>query len=207
MAKIILSVPHAHCRSESDKILHFCDVVAGPVAEELSKRLQAAGHEVFLHLGDINREETDLNRSESRGTKFRKDLEADFPKAEILVDVHSTPRSRLNWTEDIVILKWQTEEVDNRHLTYDLAKKLIETDLDVSITPARAQDDIVDQALHANLPAVLVEFSELSFADDPDWFITKFVDGFSRFLEGFKELQSVDSMKESLLRLSSLMRR
>lgn len=207
MAKIILSAPHAYCRSESDKILHFCDVIAGPAAEELNKRLQAAGHETFLHIGNINREDMDLNRPESRETEFRKKLAEDFPKADLLIDCHSTPRSRVHWSEDIVLLKWKNDEVDNRHFVYYLAECLIKDDLDVAITYAQAQDDIVDQALRHRLPAILVEFSELTFADEPDWLMTKFAEGLNKFIEKFGELKPVDPMKESLQRLTSLLKR
>jgi DNA-binding LacI/PurR family transcriptional regulator len=198
MAKIILSVPHAHCRSESDKILHFCDVVAGDAARELQKRLTDAGHEVMLHIGDINREEMDLNRSVSRNTEFRKKLEADFSKADFLLDVHSTFRSRITWEEDLVILKWKTNEADNRKYTYDLLKKLVDQDLSAAIVYARAEDDIVDQATHAGLPAVLVEFSELTFADDANWLMEQFVKGFNQFIESLPELGKPETPKSEL---------
>lgn len=198
MARIILSAPHAHCRSESDKILHFCDVVAGDAARALQKRLTDAGHEVMLHIGDINREEMDLNRSVSRNTEFRKKLEADFSKADALLDIHSSPRNRITWNEDLVILKWKTQEADNRKYTYALLKQLVGQDLDVSIAYARAEDDIVDQATHAGLPAVLVEFSELTFADDPNWLMDQFVKGFNQFIESLPELGKPEPPKSEL---------
>jgi len=207
MAKIILSAPHALCRSESDKILHFCDVVAGDVARDLQKRLTDTGHKVMLHIGDINREEMDLNRSVSRNTEFRKKLEADFSKADCLLDVHSSPRNRITWNEDLVILKWKTKEADNRKYTNDLLKKLVDQDLDVSITYAQAEDDIVDQATHAGLPAMLVEFSELTFADDAKWFMEQFTKGFNQFIDNLPNLGKPEPPKneldESLSRLFS----
>jgi predicted N-formylglutamate amidohydrolase len=184
MARVILTVPHAACRSEDDKILHVCDVVAKRVAEKLHEALSAKGHAVILHIGDINRLEVDLNRPEGRETEFRKRLEKDFNKADFLLDCHSFPRRDGSWVEDIVLLKWNDDGLDNRFYVHHLADYLIKKDLNVSVMEAAKVNDIVKHSLENKLPAILSEFSEIAIADDEKRVVEKFAEAFDEFLSG-----------------------
>lgn len=182
MASIILSVPHAVCRDENDKILHLCDVVAERVARRLFDLLTDKGYRVMLRIADINREEIDLNRPESRDTAFRRGLLQDFPKAFFLLDIHSFPKKE-KWSEDVVLLKWARGSQDNREYVCNLLWEVAKTDLNVASVYGMEENDIVAHALENGLPAILVEFSEVSIADQGTSVVDRFAQAFVAFLQ------------------------
>lgn len=184
MATVILTVPHALCRDEDDKIKHLCDVVAERVARRLFDLLTDKGHRVLLRIADINREEVDLNRPEGRPTTFRRKLAEDFPRADFLLDVHSYPMRRDSWNEDIVLLKWVSGDLDNRQNVIDLLARLARTDLDVAVTHAAKENDITQHAMENGLPAILAEFSERAVSENEKRVVEKFAEAFDGFLQG-----------------------
>lgn len=183
MARVILTVPHAKCRSEDDKILHKCDLVAERIAYKIFDFLTDKGHKVMLRVADINRTDVDYNRPEGRETAFRRNLEKDFPKADFLFDIHSYPRREGSWDEDIVLLKWLEGTQDNRSWVYDLLNRLARLDLNVAVTHAARENDIVSHALENNLPAILIEFSEVSVAADEKSLVSRFCEAANDFLK------------------------
>lgn len=180
MATVIITVPHAICRDQNDIIRHKCDVVAERVARGLFDRLTDRGHRVLLRIADIPREKVDLNRPEGRYTSYRKDLARDFPRADFLIDVHSFPLRRGFWREDIILLKWANEGLDNREHVWSLLDRLARLDLNVAVVYAEKSNDIVAHALEKGLPAILVEFSEVSIAEDE----RRVMGAFSEALDG-----------------------
>lgn len=152
----------------------------------------------MLRVGDINRMETDLNRPESRDTEFRKRIEADFKRADFLLDVHSYPQEHVSWNSDLVLLKWNQKGQDNRELVADLLGRLAHADLDVATAHAEKPDDIVSQALEHNLPAILVEFSEKAFEKRQKEILEKFSATLSDFINSKKEPGEKPAQTESL---------
>jgi len=195
MAKIIISVPHSFCRGLDDIIRHYCDVVAARAARGLTRRLTDAGHEILLHMADVNREALDLNRPESRPSKFRKALAKDFSKADFLLDCHSFQGALLHWETDIVLLKWDDGQVNNRSLVWRFSDCLTRKDLNVATTNAEAHDDIVQDALQNGLPAILAEFSEASVAADAESILDRFSEALDELI---RELPEREEAKESL---------
>ena len=182
MARVVISVPHALCRDDNDKVLHQCDVVAERIAKKLFDLLTDKGHRVALRIADINRTEVDFNRPEGRDTPWRKALADDFPKADFLLDCHSYPKSD-KWPLDLYLLKWvDNNGGDNRKHVYDLLSHLSQVDLDVATSHSAKENDIVAHALEHNLPAILVEFDETSVADDEKRVVSRFVEAFDAFL-------------------------
>lgn len=200
MASVVLTVPHAVCRDESDVIRHLCDVVAERVARKLFDILTNRRHKVMLRIADVNREEVDLNRSEARGTDFRRRLAEDFPRADFLLDIHSFPR-RIKWAEDVVILKWANRGEDNRDYVYRLLDKVARTDLNVASVYGDKENDIVAHALENGLPAILVEFSEVSVVQKNQRVVERFAEAFVAFLE------EVPKKTLENLRVSELLKR
>lgn len=193
MARIILSVPHAACRSENDKINHTCDIVAERVARKLFDLLTDKGHKVMLRIAGVNRLEVDYNRVEGRGTEWRKNLERDFAKADYLCDIHSFPY-KFHWPVDFYILKWTDQNGgDNRELVYDLMDHVVKKDLNAAVAYSEKHNDIVANALENNLPATLVEFSEQAIADGADKVITAFADALDSFVKRFEKEEKVTS--------------
>ena len=93
----VLTVPHYTCDARVSG--HLCDVAAGMAARALHDQLQRLGAEVEgPYMGTVPRTVSDLNRSESRETKWRKELSARIrmlrgrSKDVFVVDVHSYDR-------------------------------------------------------------------------------------------------------------------
>lgn len=94
---IIITVPHAmpHFDVGRDEIgmptedaLHVCDWIAERGARQLHGLLPGS----ILIVGDVNRRVSDLNRKESRMTKFRKNLRKIIktnPGPHLIIDMHS----------------------------------------------------------------------------------------------------------------------
>ncbi len=182
MANVILSVPHAVCRDEADKIQHVCDVVSEKVARRLFDLLTDKGHKVFLRIADLNREEVDFNRPEGRESNFRKRLAKDFSRADFLFDVHSFPGLKSHWEQDIILLKWNNAD-DNREHVWNLLDRLARLDLEVGTAHAAKENDIVAHSLSEGLPAILAEFSERNVAERE----RKVVERVAEALDGFLE--------------------
>lgn len=206
MARILLTVPHAVCRSEEDKSKHFCDIVAEGAARKLFDYLTDKGHKVMLRVGDVSRIENDLNRPESRDTDFRKRILTDFKRADFLLDVHSYPQEHVSWNSDFVLLKWNKGGQDNRELVADMVGAMARADLDVATANAEQVDDVVAHALENNLPAMLVEFSEKAFEKRKKEILEKFAATLSDFLNAKKpeekptQTESLSALLGSLLR-------
>lgn len=205
MARILLTVPHAVCRSEEDKSKHFCDIVAEGAARKLFDYLTDKGHKVMLRVGDVSRIENDLNRPESRDTDFRKRILTDFKRADFLLDVHSYPQEHVSWNSDFVLLKWNKGGQDNRELVADMVGAMARADLDVATANAEQVDDVVAHALENNLPAMLVEFSEKAFEKRKKEILEKFAATLSDFLNAKKEPEQ--SVQTENLKLENLLAR
>ena len=200
MAKILLTVPHAACRSGDDKQKHTCDIVAERCARKLFDLLTDKGHRVSIRIATVNRMEVDYNRPESRGTEWRKNLAKDYPKADFLIDCHSYPQE-FHWPLDLVILKWLDENGgDNREIVYGLFDKAIKKDVNAATAYAQKQNDIVCSALEAGLPAVLVEFSERAVAEKADKVVERFAEAVDEFVKQFeKDKQKSEAKVPELL--------
>ena len=195
MAKILLTVPHAACRSEDDKIKHTCDIVAERCARKLFDLLTDKGHRVALRIAGVNRMEVDYNRPESRGTEWRKNLEKDYAKADLLIDCHSYPQ-QFHWPLDLVILKWLDEHGgDNREFAYGLLSLAIQKDINGAVAYSQKQNDIVCSSLEAGLPAVLVEFSEVAVAAKADKVVERFAEAVDEFAKQFEKKKATSEAK------------
>lgn len=75
---IILTLPHLKCSNDQSDTTphHNCDTIIEKVANIMSKILLNDKREIVIFWGDINRNISDLNRIESRGTDFDAQLEA-----------------------------------------------------------------------------------------------------------------------------------
>jgi hypothetical protein len=201
VASVILTVPHAVCRDEEDKIKHLCDVVAERVARKLFDLLTDRKHKVMLRIADISRAEVDLNRPEGRNTDYRRNLAEDFSRADFLLDIHSFPMDRGYWHVQIFLLKWVNEDPaqDNRKYIFRLLPELAKMDLDVGTVHAAKENDIVAHALENGLPAILVEFSEPAVADQGNRVVERFAEAFSAFLDTLPKKASESRRVSELL--------
>ena len=94
---IIITVPHAHPHIDVGRdaigmptkdVMHLCDWIAEKGARDLHGLLPGS----ILVVGNINRRNSDLNRKESRGTRFRNNLRRILKTNKgphLIIDMHS----------------------------------------------------------------------------------------------------------------------
>jgi len=149
---IILTVPHAEC---VEYIEHTCDYTALSNAQNLSNILDSHNIKYILLIGDINRQESDLNRKESRKTKFHEELtllleEKRINHSVILLDIHSGNFG----SQSLVILK------SKKFRELELLD-LIQNFTNASIHVGSEENYIMEKALSYKIPALLIEFNEV----------------------------------------------
>lgn len=84
-SRAIITAPHASCPPKHEE-MHLCDLKA----EVLAKSLKTGSDEILI--GDIPRNNVDLNRDASASTEFQKKLTAKLEDGHaILLDAHSFP--------------------------------------------------------------------------------------------------------------------
>jgi hypothetical protein len=163
---VLLTVPHATCPPRSDTDAwwrtgnHACDFGAPPAAVSLEAALVKCGRKVEVLSSPVARTTTDMNRSWSRDSEWRKHLAARMrnPPIDCLIDVHSFPPEHEPFGgSDIMVMSyapeapWQPELV--RYMRDHTASKI------GYIVQENANDIIRDAHSHG-VPAVLIEFSE-----------------------------------------------
>jgi len=179
--RLVITAPHAACRSAVDVAQHTCDVVCARVAEEINKSLSVSEVMPKLFKADINRMDMDMNRPEARGSDFRNAVDQELAGAVFLLDVHSFPELDIPWDVDLFLLKLSYGG-NNSEIVYDLSKYLIAEGLNVAVVKAEKPNDVVLSAIERKVPAVLVEFSEPQVEKNGE-LVKKFVTGFQKFLK------------------------
>ena len=97
----VITVPHATCPASDPEDTHPCDTAALKGARALQAFLPK--NRTYLRVGNITRDETDLNRRKSRQTKFRKGVRALVRRLNlaydevVVLDSHSYPKKMMEW--------------------------------------------------------------------------------------------------------------
>lgn len=169
---VVITVPHELCEKNIPKTLeqfeHYCDTYGNNLADELYNTLKNKYNSVVFK-GDINRKILDLNRIESRHTKFRTSIlhkiidfaiENIFNKNIIyLLDCHSYPATKPYSFSNVSV---QNPEVallfdDSRHLMFvdELAQILRRNGL-MTTMHFGIYNDIMDEVLGLQLVNTII---------------------------------------------------
>jgi hypothetical protein len=163
----IITVPHGICvnmqkiRVDLEDIRN-CDKKAEEAANILINELKPYKTFFATHY----RENTDLNREESRVTKFRTDIRTILKDCRskrsncLLIDVHSFPQGTITKDEekepDIYLIR---SFYDNKIGEY-LYNYLIKNDIMTLMFPGSPENDILLEATYFKVPSILIEFKE-----------------------------------------------
>lgn len=160
-SRIWLTVPHARCPGGSPP-QHLCDFSAPSGAQQLATAL---GGRALVFIGDVSRDQCDLNRRRCRlTTRFRQSLtnrlQREGPPS-LLLDIHSFPdREGAYGPYEIVLL------LDAGHgPSYELSRRL-RTAMEQEVQNANvtemegATNDIQVEMHEYGVPAVLIELNE-----------------------------------------------
>lgn len=125
MVSVLITIPHATCGS---LIGHSCDYSAKYLADEIEQEFQKVGiNDVKKYEAKIPRSEIDMNRKESRNTKFREEIIEDIKskkgKKIWVLDIHSFPDNDFHTDSDFVILDTRD---GNYHKATSYVKKFVE---------------------------------------------------------------------------------
>jgi hypothetical protein len=181
----VLTVPHRVC-AEHPQGRHTCDTLAVDAAEWLREWLLQLGATVKGPiLGDVSRTEVvDLNRRESRGYEWRRDLDSRLVEMlgstpyVFLVDVHSfdtgapwTARAELEGRPRPVLAFLNDRKFVNVvGMPEALRNALPGAWRELVSVGGSPQNDIVARAREIGVRwSVLIEFSEAEARSDPDW--------------------------------------
>jgi hypothetical protein len=137
-----------------DPVLHTCDYRANDAGKSLHRYL---GSESIILYGDINRTISDLNRSESRHTKFRRFLSQLIQKTEVewVLDAHSFPPQGTDMKGEIVFLSLSKESY-----LKDLVDHLRQHNIDANMKMGSYLNDIILEAKQHHLKYLLLEYNE-----------------------------------------------
>jgi hypothetical protein len=154
---VLISVCHGH------EFLN--DVIASYIGENIHKELEfEKGIVCEVLINSLPRSLGDMNRKETRGTPFRNAVdEALDEKPIITLDVHGFPDSTDSPFKnyDIVVLISRPDQKEIAIKYFNILKNIIkDTDLKLGLLPATADNDIVNQAMEHEVPAVLIEHNE-----------------------------------------------
>jgi hypothetical protein len=153
---IIVTVPHNVCRPGVD-VDHNGDIIEGEVGEMVDKALGSYPHIIFY--GDVNRNDCDLNRAESRfNTQFRRLLRQELKKyPALLLDIHSFSKDSEKYKGSDVALgtdRWAIEKY-NKEMADCLYSDGFRT-----FVVNNLEGDIIKEAKEYGVPAYLFEFNE-----------------------------------------------
>jgi sirohydrochlorin ferrochelatase len=161
---VILTVPHAvldFMHEEHEKNVHPFDWRAKKVAKAIYQELGSHKISVDLLLSDVPRKILDLNREESRGYQWRKEVIARIEKGQengediYLFDIHSFGNEdRDEWKDEAIVVMDGTLEKDA------IVAKLKEVKENIRHIDVKKRDDIVIMAQKAGAEALLLEFNE-----------------------------------------------
>src|SRR5271170_7049390 len=91
---ILLTCPHSKCSIDEER---DCDLVALKAATILSRVLHMNGDIILLPSPEY-RKDHDMNRKDSRDTKYRKHIKQILEHTTLLIDMHSFPSDK----EDVI---------------------------------------------------------------------------------------------------------
>ena len=181
-AAFLLTVPHKTCPAHGHGPHHLCDFLAERAAAALRDKLRARGAEVAEPLlGDVCRATLDLNRAESRWSRWRRKVADGIAELGatgspvFVVDVHSYG-GFAEWSEraieagrpapNLVFL----DERDGRGIPRALRTRLSPRLAALTDVGGSSVNDVVATARENGAAwAVLIEFDEDAAAGDPRW--------------------------------------
>lgn len=88
---VVITVPHATCSPITAQNRHPCDIAAPRAANALAQHFARRGLRTAVLRAEVPRATEDQNRSESRNSLFRREVDAKLERASLLLDVHSFP--------------------------------------------------------------------------------------------------------------------
>ena len=174
---VMLTVPHSTC-PEFPRTGHPCDYAAQTSATHLKKALERAGLPCELFVADVPRGTSDMNREESRGSKWRERIERRMASGRVVLvlDVHSFPDLPDDDPRDVFkgrslvtmrLAEWTAADIKFSEPDEAVAwqKQLAtkvqqDTQLPTAATLGSRVNDIMLQAFDHGLPSALLEFSE-----------------------------------------------
>lgn len=174
ITNIIVSSPHAAC---PQSIHRQCDLAAEISAYTFCQAIDKYKTISFVYMqGDEFRANHDLNRKNSRNTKFRKKLMDFFTlfaqQFTIMIDIHSFPNEWIKEAGDInffkksevapeiVILEGPLDNYEGISLSKTLNNNLISLGVDCKIIRGIKVNDIINHSKDFGIPGVLLEFNE-----------------------------------------------
>lgn len=157
MNGVIITVPHSLCfKSSSSDDSHTCDYAAESSARIIFENLETP-HK-YLELNNVPRYEYDMNRFESRKTKFRKEIRKKFKEADYLFDIHSFPRMKKEpFINDVYVID---DTNPPTKLSYNLVDYLTDLGYRCKLYNGSGVNDITNEAKENGLQAILIEISE-----------------------------------------------
>ena len=154
---ILITVPHAACPASRED--HFCDYGAVRAALRLERHLQKCA-KLHVHFGNVDRRICDLNRRQCYHHPWRSAIRSQFPKASLLLDVHSFPPD-IDWGEyDVVLLDHAPDSEKLFNWTYEFAQALTQAGFHIGVFKGAKNDITIDALAHDVREVFLIEFNE-----------------------------------------------
>lgn len=139
--RVIITTPHASCPANNTH--HLCDTIVKELSRLIEQKLKEAKRAVKRLVGDIPRNECDLNRWDCRETTFRKELKRviAIPGNAMLIDLHSYPPEEPGWGDfDTILLR--VENAD-RELMEIVKSSLMGKGYKVNMADGSSANDLV----------------------------------------------------------------
>ncbi len=163
---VFLTVPHRTCPKTPNP---ECDLLAENAARALAGALHARKIQVELFLGDMPRTTVDLNRVASRTTPFRNRLRERLKIQQqrvILLDIHSFPEIETTNLDTYIIYQSQRRFFILPGLSVNAPQLYVSSLISywkqrkIKTKAILGQfNDIIEEAVNMNVPAMLLEFS------------------------------------------------
>jgi hypothetical protein len=173
MRNFIITVPHAACMDVSN-VQHTCDAASSAAARMLREEAERFRNVYFFENTDVYRLDHDMNRVESRKTKFRVDLTSKIQALShssktyntVLIDVHSFPPGYGFGTEDDAMIVFMEPRPTPWYSVGPISALESEGILTKFVEGHHTVNDIELEARNAGLKAVLMEVRENTFSEE-----------------------------------------
>lgn len=186
---VLITSPHNLCPITKNRA---CDYAAGFAAQLLTEVMGLYTdylNRVLYFPGNEFRSSYDLNRKNSRNTKFRKNIRTILQQLKqnnimrriiprtILFDIHSFPNYYMDEAgdinffkkgevpHDIVLICSPIDIVNNKSLSYSLYNNFVLNNFKCKIMPIIPVNDILNEATEYGIPAILIEINEKYILD------------------------------------------
>lgn len=153
---IVITTPHSFCVHGINE--RHCDLNAENAAVSLLRILRTSKYSTVYLPADQPRFQVDLNRPESRDTRFRQSLGKILNNnPALLLDIHSFPYDTFERDYDVVII----DNPPTTEYSVSLKDRLLNHNINVGYITGNSDNDIVIEARSKNVFAMLIEYSEI----------------------------------------------